>query len=271
MDSSAVSEPLHAAARGTQAIGRAAALLREIARDNRQGRQLTELALHLGLERPTAHRILRRLVEERLLRQDPATRAYHLGELIHELGLLADTGHSLRELCRPSMERLAAASGDTVFLIAPRGPDCVCLDRAEGSFPVKALLLDPGQRRPSGIGAGSVALLALMPPEAADALLAANARRLADAGADPPDVLQAAVAQARQTGHAARRPAAMPEILSLAVAVRDPAGAPAVALSVSGLGQRIASRQAALLALLREEAALLARRLQATGPMNPRG
>lgn len=271
MDSLATPEPVHAAARGTQAIGRAAALLREVAGDNRGGRSLADLAAHLQLERPTAYRILRRLVEERLLRQDPVTRAYHLGELIYELGLLADAGSSLRALCRPSLERLAAASGDTIFLIAPRGPDCVCLDRAEGSFPIKALLLDAGQRRPTGIGAGSLALLALLPPDEASRLLAENTRRLADAGADPVAVLEDAVALARAEGHAFKRPADMPEIMSLAMAVPDRAGAPAVALSISGLGNRIASRQSALLALLREETSVLARRLLRESPTAGRG
>jgi hypothetical protein len=44
-----------------------------------------------------------------------------------------------------------------------------------------------------------------------------------------------------------------------------------VALSISGLGNRIASRQSALLALLREEAGVLTRRLLRESPMAGRG
>lgn len=64
------------------------------------------------------------------------------------------------------------------------------------------------------------------------------------------------------------QPHDLPEIASVGVAIRDPTGAPVVALSISGLGTRITSRLAALLAL-REKArivqALVVRERAATG------
>lgn len=244
----------HPAARGTQAIGRAAALLRALAHDNRNGLRLADLASKLGLERPTAYRILRRLVEEGLVRQDPASRAYHLGELIYDLGLLADSGTHLRDLCRASVERLAIDSGDTSFLIAPRGSDCICLDRAEGTYPIKVLTLDPGQRRPTGIGAGSIALLALLAPQESARLLRQNQQRLAAVGEHDVEALIACVERARADGYAIKQPNDVPEVLSLSIALRDAAGAPTLALSVASLATRITSRLPALVALLRDEA-----------------
>jgi len=249
---------IHPAAKGTQAIGRAAALLRELANEPRKGHGLAELADRLGLERPTVYRILRRLVDEGLVRQDPASRGYFLGELIYELGLLADAGQATREMCRPSLNRLASESSDTIFLIASRGMDCVCLDRAEGSYPVKALLLEPGQRRPTGIGAGSIALLAALPAEVARKTLQGNTRRLEEAGESIAD-LEDIVATAARTGYALKRPPDMPEILSLAMTVVDAAGAPLIALSISGLAHRISSRLDMLTGLLRDETRLLRR------------
>ncbi len=240
----------HPSARGTQAIGRAAALLRALALDNRHGQGLSELAQRLALETPTAYRILRRLVEEGLVRQDPQTRAYHLGPLIYELGLHADLGNSLRDLCRASLDRLARESGDTAFLIAPRGAESVCLDRAEGSFRVQAMVLEPGQRRPTGVGAGSLASLALLQPRDAEALLRANAARLPD----PLEDLLSCVARGREAGYVLKRSSELPEIISVGVGIRDPAGTPVVSLSISGLGTRITSRLPVLLALLRDEA-----------------
>jgi DNA-binding IclR family transcriptional regulator len=240
----------HRSSRGTQAIGRAAALLRALAYDNHHGQGLSELAQRLGLETPTAYRILRRLVEEDLVRQDPLTRAYHLGPLVYELGLHADLGNALRDRCRPSLERLAAQSGDTAFLIAPRGAEGVCLDRAEGSFRVQAMLLEPGQRRPTGVGAGSLACLACLAPPAAQALLQANAARLPD----PVDDLFACLVRGREAGYVLKRSAELPEIISVGVAIRDAAGVPLASLSISGLGTRITSRLTMLVAMLRDEA-----------------
>lgn len=57
-------------ASGTQAVARAA-LLRAIAGSPRREIGLAELERALELERPTAHRILRRLVDEGLVRQNP--------------------------------------------------------------------------------------------------------------------------------------------------------------------------------------------------------
>ena len=118
-----------------------------------------------------------------------------------------------------------------------------------------------------GCGAGGGRL----PREVASGGRGYNTRGVADAGADPVAVLEDAVALARAEGHAFKRPADMPEIMSMAMAVPDRAGAPAVALSISGLGNRIASRQSALLALLREETSVLARRLLRESPTAGRG
>lgn len=244
---------VHQGSKGTQAIGRAAAILKTLAYDNLSGQGLAEIAGNLGLERPTVYRILQRLVLEGLVTQDPVSRNYRLGPLIYELGLLAFREGTLREACRPALVRLAQASGDTVFLIALRGNDSVCLDRAQGDYPVQALLLDPGQRRPAGIGAGSIALLATMPAVLATQVVDNNARILGQEGEDLTQIA-ASVNAARSAGFALKRPPAMPDILSIAVALVDRDGKPTAALSISGLAHRISSRLDFLIALLTAEA-----------------
>jgi DNA-binding IclR family transcriptional regulator len=46
---------------------------------------------------------------------------------------------------------------DTVFLIIRSGNDCMCVDRIEDRYPIRALTIDGGVSRPLGIGAGSLA------------------------------------------------------------------------------------------------------------------
>lgn len=258
-----IAEKGTAASAGTQAIARAAALLREIAQYP-SGARASALADRLGLERPTVHRILQRLVEEGLLSQDPIRRTYRLGPLVHELGLLADPPAALHSACAPSVHAIAQESGDTAFAFVLSAYDTVCLERAEGDYPVKALLLAVGGRRPIGTGASSIAMLAAMQDGECRRLLAFNARRLASINESGTDRLLERVALARTDGYVAKHPPDMPEILSLAVAVCDAYQRPVLALSVSALTQRIDRRREALVALLRAEGQKTASRLRAS-------
>ena len=237
---------------GTQAVARAAALLRELAAIDGSGSSLVELAERSGLERPTTYRILQRLVFEGLVEQDPATRGYALGPLLYELGLAAKPPRQLLSLANGAAGLLAKESGDTVFAIIQSGMDSVCIDRQEGDYPVKALMMNPGRRRPMGIGAGSLALLGAMPSPKAEQILETNATRIRVSGGEQIGVLQQAIEAAHAKGYALRAANEAPEILSLAVAATNGYGIPVLALSISALKFRIEHRFDFLLSLLNE-------------------
>lgn len=237
---------------GTQAVARAAALLREIAASGGGGGSLADLASRLDLERPTAHRILQRLVLEGLAEQDPATRSYALGPLLYELGLAAKPPRLLHGLANAALVVLARESGDTAFAMVQSGMDSLCIDRQEGSYPVKALMMDPGRRRPMGTGSGSLAMLGAMPPDKVQRILEANALRLQVSGEATPLELELVIAQARTDGFVVRAPRDAPEILSVGLAVCNAYGTPVLALSISALRFRIEQRLDQLLGLLRQ-------------------
>src|SRR5581483_4525898 len=75
---------------GTQSLDRAIALVREVATFGRQGARLIELIQRCEMEYPTAHRIIKSLVANEVLRKDESTRRYHLGQLLYELGLTTE-------------------------------------------------------------------------------------------------------------------------------------------------------------------------------------
>lgn len=249
---------------GTQAVARAAALLRAIAASPRREIGLADLARTLDLERPTAHRILRRLVDEGLVRQNPASRGYQLGPVVYELGLAAQPPLTLYSVSSDALSAVAQGSGDTAFAIIVSGLDGVCLDRREGSYPVKALMLEVGRRRPMGSGAGSIAMLAAMPTEAADRILDTNATRLRAAGEPDTQALRRMVRRARQAGYAVNAPGEAPEIMSIGVAVRNAYGTPIMGLSICALRFRIEQRLDALARLLHDGKAEIEARLQLT-------
>lgn len=167
---------------GTQSIQRAALLLREIAAHNRLGLRLVDLAIRSKLERPTVHRILKSLVAENMVTQNPENRRYFLGQALFEFGLAAAQQFSLRDLCQASLNRIAEKTGDTVFLTLRNGNEAVCIDRKDGAYPIKVFTLNIGDRRPLGVGAGGLAVLAALPPQQIQEIVNDITPRLANHG-----------------------------------------------------------------------------------------
>lgn len=250
---------------GTQSIERAAHVMRVIASRNTTGLRLVDIARHTKLERPTAHRILRCLIAEGMVRQDPETRCYFLGHLIFELGLAASSNFNLRDICRPSLERLAEKSGDTVFLTIRSGYDTVCIDRREGSFPIRTLTLDVGTRRPLGVGAGGLALLMSLPDENVEEVLAANALRLGAYNKLTLRALMRMVKRSKVLGYALNDAQVTPGATSVGLPIRSRFDEPFLAISIGAISSRMSEkRQKELASLIRSEVTHLEASLEGT-------
>lgn len=148
------------AAYGIQAISRAATLMRLIARGGEEGIRLTDLTHMTGYPHPTIRRFLKSLIDERFVCQDAQSRRYFIGPMSFELGLGTRFKPAFQEDFRPHLQELAAVSGCTAYLIMRSGSDAVCLDRIQSDPPVKTSPFGIGGRRPLGIGAGSISILA---------------------------------------------------------------------------------------------------------------
>ncbi len=246
---------------GTQSIERALVLIREIAAHNRIGSRLLDLASHTGLQRPTVHRMLKCLTSENMVQQDPDTHRYYLGSIVFELGLTAAPRFNLREICHPSMVRIADATGDTVFLTQRSGLDSVCLERQEGTFPIKTFTLEPGMRRPLGVGIGSLAILSALSDEEVRHIIASNSPRLPEYGLTPTSLL-AQIKRAQKLGFAVRETPNLAGVRSLGHALNNQSGVAFAALSVSAISSRMSEKRVAELStLLRNEARLVEKQL----------
>lgn len=245
---------------GTQSICRAVAILREISSAEATGMRAVDIANVMNLERPTAHRIMRGLLSQGMVTQDPRTKLYQLGPVIYELGLAAAPHYSLREICQPSLQSIANRSGDSVFLVVRSGMDGVCIDRVEGNFPIKARTLDIGGRRPLGVGAGSLAILLELSDDEIEQAIAINAQRL------PPrlteDRLRRAIKSSRELGYALNAEDVLTDITAIGVPIRQPNGACHAAMSLAGITSRLSGpRREEMVQMLRKEARILARKL----------
>ena len=242
---------------GTQSIERALILMREIAAHNRTGTRLLDLASRTGLQRPTVHRMLKCLTLENMVQQDPESHRYFLGPMVFELGLTAAPRFNLREICHPAMSRIAEATGDTVFLTQRSGLDAVCVDRHEGTFPIKTFTLEIGMRRPLGVGTGSLAILSALPDEEVRDIVTANAPRLPEYGLTPASLF-GQVKKAQKLGYAVREMPTLAGVRSIGHALHNQSGIAFAALSVSAISSRMSEKRVAELAtMLKNETRLI--------------
>lgn len=166
------------------------------------GMRFSDLQAQSGLSKGTLHRLLKSLLNEGFVEQAVGSRVYYLGLEFLSMGARAANRLDIRAMTQPSLDRLAQATGDTVMLTIRSGMDAVCIDRAEGSFPIRVLTQNVGTRRPLGIGSGSLALLAAAPDDEVDNILRRNASRLKDYPNVTDDSLRRAIADTRERGYA---------------------------------------------------------------------
>lgn len=253
------------AVRGAQLVGFTARVLRALASASAQGTRVSELAQATGLERAKVDRIVRALCAEGLALRRAGEPRYVLGPLTFELGLAASSQYPLAELASESMERIASLTGDTCFLMVRSGQDAVCIDRREGNFPVRALTIGIGDRRPLGAAAASLALLMHMPAAEREAYIAANGERIRRYGMLTPAVVRSMVARALELDFALNNNDIVPEISAVGVAIPARFGPPFGALSVSALTTRMMEgrRFRQIVRWLDAEARKIARKMEA--------
>lgn len=241
-------------ASATRSVERATGLLR-LVMAYPDGIRLVDLAEAAGLHKATALRLLGALEREGLIERDPATKCYTLGMDVVMAGWTSSRGSQLRNLGAAAARRIADQTGDTAFLSARCGPESLCLDRAEGSYPVKTLTLEVGSRRPLGVGAGSLALLAFLPPEEQQRVMRDVEPHLTAYRGFSLNLLHNLVEDARQRGFAFNPGLIVTAMQAVAVPVMAANGQPIAALSVAAIHERmVPERLTQAVDLLRLEA-----------------
>lgn len=155
--------------KGSQTVTRALTLLRHISAIHPHGISIGALADLVELDRATAYRLVTSLVEFGLVTRDPS-KNYRLGVEAMQLGLAAMRSAPIIDRVKPVMQRLARRTDDTVFLVVRNGDYGHCVHCEEGSYPVKALVLQVGGMRILGIGSAGVTLLSTLSEPDVEAL-----------------------------------------------------------------------------------------------------
>jgi DNA-binding IclR family transcriptional regulator len=252
-------------------LKRGVAFLKLLATGGVRGCPLSELAEKSGVPHPSAHRILKQLIAERLVVHDAETHRYRLGPLAFELGLAGSMQHDIRDLCLPAMAALARETEDTAYLVVRSGFEAVCLHRLEGEFPIRALVLQAGSRRPLGVGAGGLAVLAAIAPEEREAIIERVAPALPAFGKLTDAGLRLACEETARAGEAVIQNRVRLGVTAVGAHFCDSMGQAMGAVSVAALTQRMtAARVRRIAQQVRAAAAEIEQRMRTRKPVPPR-
>jgi DNA-binding IclR family transcriptional regulator len=238
----------------TSSVQRACSILRVMS-DSRNSR-LTDIAHAAELDKATTLRLLEVLTRNGLVQRNPVNKQYSLGPEVFVLGAAAAARQDLRPIARPSLIRLADVFEDSTMLSLPRGAESVCVDVQSGSYAIRAQYLEAGSRRPLGVGAGSLALLAWLPDEEITALLPLITQRLSPYPRMNEKVIIRSIEQARKQGFSTVFDVLIDRMGGIGVPILGPDRRPLAALSIAALTDRIRSREQAMAEALYREANL---------------
>jgi len=239
---------------GLQALSRAVAVLEVISTHAHEGCRLTEVIAETELGRATAHRFIKSLQALGLIELEERSGRYFPGVRLAALGIAAVNRFGLAQRAAPHLRRLAELTGDTVYLTVRVENEGLCVAREEGAYPIKTLTARPGDRRPLGVGAGGLALLAFLDPAESDRLLQQVGQAATAFGLDAA-TLKDMVSASRALGYALNDGRLIPGMTGLGVPVRTSDGRPIAALSVAAIASRMTeTRRASIVGWLREDA-----------------
>jgi DNA-binding IclR family transcriptional regulator len=236
---------------GTQAISRAVQILTAVARHD-HGARLTDLSTSTGLSAPTARRILRCLIDERMVMQRSDDRRYYLGTLVAELGSNIVSYRVIAARCEPVLKRLAEVAQCSVHLTMRSGLDTVSIGHAITWGPVRITAASVGDRFPIGAGPAGVCMLASLERKDAEDIIAAIAPALPVYKGFTADLLREEVEFARKNKFASARERFVAGVTTIGVLVPEIKSWPALAMTAASLTESLKDgREAEIVQLLR--------------------
>jgi DNA-binding IclR family transcriptional regulator len=220
--------------------------------------RLSEVAIEAGLNKVTTLRILEVLSREGFVRRDAKAKTYSLGSEVLILAAALQDRDDLRIRARPSLLRLASLCGDSVILSVRSGAiESVCVDRVVGDYPIRANYIELGSRRPLGVGAGSMALLAWRPESEIEVILPMVAPLLKNYPRVDMAWIKKEIRDSRERGHTLFLNMLVDHMSGVGVPILSPDAKSIGALSIAAISERISSRLIELVEMLRREAKVI--------------
>ena len=226
---------------------------------------VTELSHALGLGKSTVHRLLASLGARGYVRRNPQTERYSLGLKAFEVGSRATGRGGLRAAVAPSLQRLTAATKETVHLGILDDWDVVYIDKIESHQPLQ-MFSRVGRRAPLHCTALGKALVAFQPDDILERFLRRRFKGYTPATLTDPRELRRELERVRAQGWALDDEEFAVGLRCIAAPLRDHTRAVVASLGMAGPAVRVADdRVSRLAALVRDVAAEASAALGATG------
>ena len=213
-----------------QAVDRSLRLLTVIA-EAPQPPNGPELARRAGVNRSTAWRLLATLEHHDLVNRDAATGRYTIGFGAARIAAAVDHGALIRR-ARPVVRWLLERTGEVSTLTIARGRSLVVVDEAVGDQIISVRWL--GTHVPLTLSSVGKLLLAALPTDEMEALIAEPIDRRTPLTITDPAELRVAIDEARRTGVGMSIGEWELGLNGFSAAARDGAGQPLAYLSVAG-------------------------------------
>jgi IclR family acetate operon transcriptional repressor len=222
---------------GTEGAGRVADVLL-VFLDGPRSLGVSAIARELDLSKAVVHRILQTLVQRGLLAPDTRTRGYVLGPSAAALGARALRDSDLRTVAMPVLWDLQRSTGETTTVSALVPGGRVYLDQVASSSEIK-MTVELGRRFPLHAGSSSVCILAFLPAEQVDEVLARPLEKLTDQTHTDAQELRRRLAEVRHRGYATSGGERQAGAGSVAAPVFGVDGAVEGAISICGPAARV--------------------------------
>lgn len=218
---------------GVQSLGRAFAILEEVAR-NRDGIALADLSKRVGLHNSTTFHLVKTMVSLGYIRQMKDSKRYRVGRPLFALAASALDEIEMVSLATPVLEDLSRETGESSHFAVRMGDSVVVIARTSG--PGAFQLLDRvGVVRPAHCTAlGKVILAALRPDQLGRVLDRAELKPLTPKTIVERKALEQQIEEIRRSGIAFDDGEFDPEVRCVAVPVRDFTGHVIGAIGISG-------------------------------------
>lgn len=235
---------------GPRTLRRGLQILRTLQENPDTGLNVSSLARITGLQRPTVYRLLAALVEEGFVKGVGGTKRFTAS---HHTSVPVIDQDPRIELAFPVMQKLAALTGDAVFLVVRDGHESVSLWREIGPYPVQILATFAGKRQPLGVGSGGMALLARLDDQTVEDIIVHNSNQIEQYGGMTAREMRQLVQNTRTRGYSVVGNYAVRGALGVGCALCDAKNQPYLAISVTAITERMpATRQREIAGLIQE-------------------
>ena len=230
---------MSASAGSVQSVDRALDIL-EILSAASFGMNLSDLAAASGLHVSTTHRLVNVLVSRGYAVKDTSSGKYRLTLRTFEIGSRASGMWDLLAEAKPYLDQLAAVSQEAVHLVERDGNCVVYLYKAEPYRQMVRMASHTGLQNPMYCTGVGKSILALLPREEVDALWESETiQKFSENTITDLEQLYRDLELTRQRGYAIDDEEHETGVRCMAAAIRNWAGAPVAAVSISAPAARM--------------------------------